>query len=194
MNLLIENGLTFSRHYDKHIIKDIKEKKCYVSDDFESEMVSFKEHTSSKEIIYELPDKQVINIGTNLIQGPQQIQAPEILFNPGLIGRTNCLGIGELIYKTYFSIDMEIKKSLFDKIVLLGGNMLFKNIAERISRNIKSFGGNTISYKLLVPAERKYSVWIGGSILASLSTFKSILISKSEYDEYGPEIVNIKRF
>lgn len=89
---------------------------------------------------------------------------------------------------------MEIKKSLFNKIVLVGGNMLFKNIAERISRNIKSFGGNTISYKLLVPAERKYSVWIGGSILASLSTFKSILISKSEYDERGPEIVNIKRF
>jgi hypothetical protein len=66
MDLLIKNGLTFSRHYDKHIIKDIKEKKCYVSDDFETEMVNFKEHTSSKEIIYELPDKQVINIGNSL--------------------------------------------------------------------------------------------------------------------------------
>jgi hypothetical protein len=65
MDLLIKNGLTFSRHYDKHIIKDIKEKKCYVSDDFETEMVNFKEHTSSKEIIYELPDKQVINIGNH---------------------------------------------------------------------------------------------------------------------------------
>ena len=67
MNLLIKNGLTFSRHYDKHIIKDIKEKKCYVSDDFETEMGNFKEHTSSKEIIYELPDKQVINIGTLIL-------------------------------------------------------------------------------------------------------------------------------
>lgn len=63
MNLLIQNGLTFSRHYDKHIIKDIKEKKCYVSDDFETEMTKFKENASTKEIIYELPDKQVINIG-----------------------------------------------------------------------------------------------------------------------------------
>lgn len=63
MNLLIKNGLTFSRHYDKHIIKDIKEKKCYVSDDFQTEMTNFKENASTKEIIYELPDKQVINIG-----------------------------------------------------------------------------------------------------------------------------------
>lgn len=69
MNLLIQNGLTFSRHYDKHIIKDIKEKKCYVSDDYETEMTSFKENANTKEIIYELPDKQVINIGNfiNLI-------------------------------------------------------------------------------------------------------------------------------
>jgi actin-related protein len=111
-----------------------------------------------------------------------------------LIGKNDCLGIGELIYKTYFSIDMEIKKLLFNKIVLIGGNMLFPNIAERISQNIKSFGGNTISYKLIVPAERKYSVWIGGSILSSLSTFQSLLISKEEYEERGPSIVNIKKF
>lgn len=63
MNLLVKNGLTFSRHYDKHIIKDIKEKKCYVSDDFATEMREFKENASTKEIIYELPDKQMINIG-----------------------------------------------------------------------------------------------------------------------------------
>ena len=63
MKLLIENGLTFSRHYDKHVIKDIKEKKCYVSNDFDTEMVNFQKNASSKEIIFELPDKQVINIG-----------------------------------------------------------------------------------------------------------------------------------
>merc|ERR1711962_909868 len=38
--------------------------------------------------------------------------------------------------------------------------------------------------------ERKYSVWIGGSILASLSTFQQMWISKQEYDECGPSIVH----
>jgi actin-related protein len=42
--------------------------------------------------------------------------------------------------------------------------------------------------------ERKYSVWIGGSILASLSTFQQMWIAKSEYDESGPSIVHRKCF
>ena len=40
--------------------------------------------------------------------------------------------------------------------------------------------------KVVAPPERKYSVWIGGSILASLSTFQQMWIAKSEYDESGP--------
>merc|ERR1739845_269866 len=42
--------------------------------------------------------------------------------------------------------------------------------------------------KIIAPPERKYSVWIGGSILASLSTFQQMWISKQEYDESGPSI------
>ena len=46
--------------------------------------------------------------------------------------------------------------------------------------------------KIVAPPERKYSVWIGGSILASLSTFQQMWISKQEYDESGPSIVHRK--
>merc|ERR1712105_27384 len=42
--------------------------------------------------------------------------------------------------------------------------------------------------KIIAPPERKYSVWIGGSILASLSAFQQMWISKQEYDECGPSI------
>ena len=63
LDLLIENGLTFSRQYDRHIIKDIKEKKCYISENFEEETTEFKTNANIKEIVYELPDKQTINIG-----------------------------------------------------------------------------------------------------------------------------------
>jgi actin-related protein len=43
--------------------------------------------------------------------------------------------------------------------------------------------------KIIAAPERKYSVWIGGSILGSLSTFGQMWISKQEYDECGPSIV-----
>ena len=47
-----------------------------------------------------------------------------------------------------------------------------------------------LQIKIVAPPERKYSVWIGGSILASLSTFQNLWCSKQEYDESGPGIVH----
>ena len=48
--------------------------------------------------------------------------------------------------------------------------------------------------QVVAPAERKFSVWIGGSILSSLSTFQSMWVSKAEYEEAGPSIVHRKCF
>ena len=48
--------------------------------------------------------------------------------------------------------------------------------------------------KTIAPPERKYLLWIGGSILASLPTFQQMWISKQEYDELGPSIIHIKCF
>ena len=47
--------------------------------------------------------------------------------------------------------------------------------------------------KLIAPLNRKYSVWVGGSNLASLPTFKSMCITKEEYEEFGPSIVHRQR-
>lgn len=189
LRLLVAKGLTFSRHYDFDVIKRIKEQKCYVSTDFEREMVDFQEKANTKDIVYDLPDGQAINLGR------EQIEAAELLFAPpeAAADADPAMGVGELIYRSYFTIDTEIKKTLFDKIVLVGGNTLFPNIAERISKSIKALGGNSVSFKLFCPAERRYAPWIGGSILACLTPFEAMWISKAEYEEHGSDIVNVKR-
>jgi actin-related protein len=51
-----------------------------------------------------------------------------------------------------------------------------------------------LQVKIIATPERKYSVWIGGSILASLSTFQSLWCSKQEYDSCGPSIVHRSTF
>jgi hypothetical protein len=61
-----------------------------------------------------------------------------------------------------------------------------------MSKEITTLAPAAIKVKIVAPPERKYSVWIGGSILASLSTFQSMWISKEEYDESGPSIVHRK--
>eukprot|EP01054_Gregarina_sp_Poly1_P000410 Gregarina_sp_Poly_1__409@NODE_10_length_23460_cov_121_463087_g8_i1_p4_GENE_NODE_10_length_23460_cov_121_463087_g8_i1NODE_10_length_23460_cov_121_463087_g8_i1_p4_ORF_typecomplete_len430_score47_98Actin/PF00022_19/2_9e39_NODE_10_length_23460_cov_121_463087_g8_i11700318292 len=39
------------------------------------------------------------------------------------------------------------------------------------------------------PQERRFSAWIGGSILASLGVYASVAINKDAYEEYGSSIV-----
>ncbi|KAH8044979.1 hypothetical protein JL722_14461 [Aureococcus anophagefferens] len=63
----------------------------------------------------------------------------------------------------------------------------------RMTKELTALAPSTMKIKVVAP-ERKYSVWIGGSILSSLSTFQSMWISKAEYDESGPAIVHRKCF
>ncbi|PRP73433.1 hypothetical protein PROFUN_16820 [Planoprotostelium fungivorum] len=69
---------------------------------------------------------------------------------------------------------------------------MFPGIADRMQKELTALAPSTMKIKIIAPPERKYSVWIGGSILASLSTFQQMWISKEEYDESGPSIVHRK--
>lgn len=185
MELLVKSGITFSKHYDIDIVQKIKETKTHISTKFDEDKKAIEESGNARDTIFELPDGKSINIGL------PQIMCPEALFQPKLIEK-QMEGIHDLIYRSYFAIDMEVRKALFGKIVLSGGNTLFVNIAERIAQHMKDLGGNSINFKIYAPAERQYTAWIGGSVLSSLSTFQSMWISKRDYEEVGASIVRKK--
>lgn len=60
---------------------------------------------------------------------------------------------------------------------------MYPGISDRMQKEITALAPSSMKVKIIAPPERKYSVWIGGSILASLSTFQQMWISKQEYDE-----------
>jgi actin-related protein len=177
-----EKGICLNTSAELEIVRDIKEKLCYVSLDFESEMAN-----NNEEKEYELPDGVVVKLGS------QRFRAPEILFNPSLYGMES-KGIHHSIYESILSCDVDIRKDLYGAIVLSGGSTVFPNMAERIQSEITKFASSSMRVKVVAPAERKYSVWIGGSILASLSTFQQMWVTKEEYSEYGPSVVHRKCF
>uniref|UniRef100_A0A8C5GAI6 Actin, cytoplasmic 1-like n=1 Tax=Gouania willdenowi TaxID=441366 RepID=A0A8C5GAI6_GOUWI len=90
--------------------------------------------------------------------------------------------------------DVDIRKDLYANTVLSGGTTMYPGIADRMQKEVTALAPPTMKIKIIAPPERKYSVWIGGSILASLSTFQQMWISKQEYDESGPSIVHRKCF
>jgi actin-related protein len=86
--------------------------------------------------------------------------------------------------------DVDIREDLYGNTVLTGGTTMFSGIADRLTKEIKAVAPETMTVKIIAPPDRKYSAWIGGSILASLSTFQQMRISKQEYDESGPSIIH----
>ncbi|OIT20878.1 actin-7 [Nicotiana attenuata] len=178
------------------IVRQLKEMITYIALDFEQEIDKAKGYSSSSANGYVLPDEQCFALGSEgsgcpdvLAHGSERFRCPEVLFRPSLVGK-DTTGIHEKIYNSIMRCVVDIRKNLFTNIVLSGGSTMFPGIAERTSKEITALAPSNTKIKVIAPPERKYSAWIRGSILASLTTFKQMCLAKGVYDEYGPSIIH----
>ena len=163
------------------LVREMMEKVCYVAVDYDEEM---RKADKSGEIVqqYKFADGEFITVGKQRFQ---------VFFYPGLLGMTSP-GVHEIIVESIKKCETDIRAELYQNILLAGGSTMFPGFVERMSREVSLLSSGAHNVEVVGPAQRKFSAWSRGSLLASTSTFLDMCITKDEYDEVGPIIVHQK--
>ncbi|KAJ6437223.1 actin-1 [Purpureocillium lavendulum] len=184
--LLRKSGYVFHTSAEKEVVRLIKESVSYVAHDPRKEERDWLgvKPSESKYAEYVLPD------GHRLKIGPERFRAPEILFDPEIIG-LEYQGVHQIVVDAINRTDLDLRKSLYSNIVLSGGSTLTKGFGDRLLTELQKLAVKDMRIKIFAPPERKYSTWIGGSILAGLSTFRKMWVSIDDWHE-NPDIIHTK--
>lgn len=174
------SGMTesFKRFHRQFIIDDFKESSIFVSEASSNVNENAKGMKS-----FEFPDGfnfnfQVCSLSENLFTSVDD----------------NSLGISDLIHKCISNCDVDLRPQLIGNIVICGGGSLIPGLVDRLSIELsKQYSPNKLKFSMLGSSyEKKFTSWIGGSILSSLGTFQQMWITKKDFDENGASLVSTK--
>uniref|UniRef100_A0A672V4M7 Actin-85C-like n=1 Tax=Strigops habroptila TaxID=2489341 RepID=A0A672V4M7_STRHB len=182
--LLLETGNSFVSSAEREIVRDIKEKLCYVALDPSQKM-----HAEPAKLLrkYVLPDGRAVEAGDQLFR------APEALFVPAEAEITGP-GVGMMVLQSFSKCHRDIQASILRNVLLSGGSTLFRGFKERLRKELQAGVPNTARVKIISPQDRVYSVWVGASILASLRAFRNMWVTREDYYEVGPTVLQRKCF
>lgn len=189
IKLLLRRGYALNRTADFETVRQIKEKLCYVSYDLELDK-RLSEDTTVLVEDYTLPDGRVIRVGS------ERFEAPECLFQPHLVDNESP-GLGEFLFNTIQSADVDIRASLFKAIVLSGGSSMYPGLPSRLEKELKqlwltrALQGNPerlSKFKVRIedPPRRRHMVFLGGAVLANImAENEAMWVTKAEWEEQG---------
>eukprot|EP01024_Parvocaulis_polyphysoides_P028188 TRINITY_DN254_c0_g1_i5.p1 TRINITY_DN254_c0_g1~~TRINITY_DN254_c0_g1_i5.p1 ORF type:complete len:314 (-),score=19.62 TRINITY_DN254_c0_g1_i5:360-1301(-) len=192
-----ETCLSYRQYCIDDIASDIKESICRVSDS----VFIVEDNINIPTQTFELPD------GTELQIGADRFKVPEVLFQPELLSTFQDLdpvvnydgsalkSIHEMIKSSIELCDVDIRRDIFGGTLATGGSSMFTGLKDRLDKELSQIAPSTVKVKVQAPQntlERKFAVWIGGSILASLGSFQQMWMSKAEFEEHGPGLIHRK--
>lgn len=193
IRLLQMKGYNFNSSADFEIVRELKEKFCFVSPDIEQDR-RIERETCYYNSYFKLDNGKTIKISN------EKFEAPEILFNPMLI-QNECVGIHDMVVNCIQNSAMDNRKLLYECIILSGANTMFKGFSSRIESEIlKSYKKNVLkdSRKINIPIiivdnpKRNIAVFMGAAFLANTLNQNHITdywILKKEWEECGSQIL-----
>ncbi|CAI4039504.1 hypothetical protein SMKI_08G1710 [Saccharomyces mikatae IFO 1815] len=169
-------GVSLFSSSEREIVRTIKEKVCYLAKDAKKEEDKYLQGTQDLISAFKLPDGKSIEVGND------RYRAPEILFSPQIIG-SGYDGLSNMCMQSIWKVDLDLRKNLLSSVILSGGTTTLKGFGDRMLHDLEALTKGTSKIKIIAPPERKYTAWIGGSILTGLSTFQKLWTKKSDWLE-----------
>lgn len=167
--LLRRDGFCFHTSAEREVVRQMKEDCCFVR---------FSAAEGARPAAYALPD------GTALELGACRHEAPEVLFDPGLIG-LEYSGVHHCLVGAVRRADLELRRTLFGNMVLAGGTTKLPGFGDRLLSEVRKLAPRDVKIRISAPRNRDKTTWIGGSILASLNSFRSMWLTKKDWEERG---------
>ncbi|XP_058382004.1 LOW QUALITY PROTEIN: actin-like protein 9 [Diceros bicornis minor] len=177
--MLLGSGVQLGQQ-DLDTVEDIKHRYCYVAADLLQEQARPEQEDRQS---LELPDGRTVTLGKELFQ------CPELLFSPPAIPGLSPVGLPTMATRSLLKVPLEVRADVAQNVLLCGGSSLFAGFEGRFRAEL--LRGLPSEARAVVTARpsRSLSVWIGGSVLASLRAFQSCWVLREEYEEQGPHIV-----
>jgi actin-related protein len=85
--------------------------------------------------------------------------------------------------------DIDLRKALYNSIVIAGGTTLFTGFGDRLHKSISKLSPKDMKVTLIAPNNRKFSCWIGGATVSSLKAFNRMWVTKKEMEEEGMRVL-----
>jgi len=176
--LLRRAGVALTTSSEREAVRALKEAGAYCALDPSRAEAGVRDGTAPV-------SEHVLPDGTRLKLGAELFRAPELLFNPSL-GGLEAPGVAEAVTVAVARCDLDMRRALLGAIVVAGGSTAMKGFPQRLLADVRKAAPIEAKVCVWAPSDRKILTWVGGSILASLSTFKDIAVSKEEWEEEGP--------
>lgn len=178
---LLERGY-FVGPSDRQCVEAVKEELCYIALDYEQELQCEADPNYLTAKTYQLPD------GKSITMGKDSFRIPEPLFQPSLLG-LDIFGVHDATYSSIQKCDIDVQNEFYNNIVLSGGNTMLSGFRDRMVKELTALIPASMGLYIVAPPERRFSAWIGGSIIGSMGSYRDRWCSKQEYEESGSGII-----
>eukprot|EP00361_Fabrea_salina_P005550 CAMPEP_0202439728 /NCGR_PEP_ID=MMETSP1345-20130828/36315_1 /ASSEMBLY_ACC=CAM_ASM_000843 /TAXON_ID=342563 /ORGANISM="Fabrea Fabrea salina" /LENGTH=377 /DNA_ID=CAMNT_0049054273 /DNA_START=952 /DNA_END=2085 /DNA_ORIENTATION=- len=190
LKLLGIRGYHFDYSFDFELVREIKEKSCFVSPNIKEDR-ELSRTTTALEQDFQLPDGSWVRVGR------ERFEAPEALFNPGLL-QIDEPGFAELVFNSLMKAPIDNRKDLMKSIVMSGGSTMFPGMVNRVTKELKKLHKDyrernrtiheqevpKVKIKVEDPPYRRYSVFIGAAAYANiLQEQPEAWVSKADWEE-----------